>query len=96
MEFEWDEAKGRINLVKHGIAFREAVLVFLDPRRCTWRDDRQDYGESRWLTVGIVRGQAWCVVHTQRAGVTRIISARKASARERRLYAEGPIHPRPQ
>lgn len=93
-EFEWDAAKAATNIAKHGVSFEEAVAVFADPRRRTFVDDRSDYGERRSMTVGRIRGREYSVVHTQRDGAIRIISARKANPRERRYYAEGPVHPR--
>ncbi|GAA0243860.1 BrnT family toxin [Rhodanobacter caeni] len=52
MDFEWDDAKAALNLRKHGIAFEEAARVFLDPGRVDMIDDREEYGEERWLSVG--------------------------------------------
>ncbi len=88
MEFEWDQAKNRSNLAKHGIRFEEASEIFSSPV-LTWKDSRRDYGESRYVSVGRIGGLPGVVIavaHTQRARKTRIISARKANDRERNRY----------
>lgn len=91
MDFEWDDAKAALNLRKHGIAFEEAARVFLDPGRIDMLDDREEYGEERWLSIGWVDPVLLVVVHAVRGvhgEVTRIISARKANAYERAIYHE--------
>jgi uncharacterized DUF497 family protein len=86
--FEWDDEKERANLRKHGIGFSLAARIFDGPV-VTGFDDREDYGEVREVSVGMVDGVAvLVVVHTDRAGKTRIISARPATKRERRRYEE--------
>jgi uncharacterized protein len=75
MEFEWDEAKRLTNLRKHGIDF----MV---------EDDRYSYTEQRFVTFGLLQGRVVAVVHTNRDGLTRIISARKATKYEQRIYFE--------
>lgn len=98
--FEWDEAKNRLNLEKHGISFQEASLIFAGPV-LSRVDDRVDYGEVRTVSIGSIAGVVVVVVvHTSRDTQTRIISARLANRRERRLYdehlrqaAEGPEGP---
>ena len=88
MLFEWDEGKNRSNIAKHGISFERAKTIFDGP--ClTLVDDRKDYGEEREISLGLMEGIAVIVVvHTERAARTRIISARKANGREKRLYHE--------
>jgi len=54
VEFEWDQEKAEANLRKHGVAFEDAARVFLDPNRIETFDGREDYGEDRWRTVGLV------------------------------------------
>ncbi|MGH1399097.1 MAG: BrnT family toxin [Alphaproteobacteria bacterium] len=85
-EFEWDDDKNAANLTKHGISFEEAAEIFKNPVY-TKVDDRFDYGEPREISVGIL-GETIVisVVHTDREGRTRMISARKATRKERRLY----------
>ena len=95
MEFEWDAVKNRANLRKHGIDFATAVLVFADPH-IVLREDRTDEGgEPRWHALGLAGSlePLLIVVHVYREAtygkeIIRIISARKASAREGRGYFE--------
>ena len=88
MEFEWDEAKNRENIRKHGIDFGTAKGLFYRPT-LTRRDSRRDYGEDRYVSVGQVgQGALIVVVHTERGGRIRLISARPASRRERQAYYE--------
>jgi uncharacterized DUF497 family protein len=86
VHFEWDEAKSASNLRKHGIDFDDAMRVFLDPRRLIAEDQRFPYGERRLQVLGSVDGRILFVACTWRGGVCRLISARKANARERRRY----------
>ncbi len=66
MEFEWDEEKNRLNIDKHGISFEEAVLVF-DDVHLSHVDTREDYGEVREITIGMIAGTIVAVVvHTDR------------------------------
>jgi uncharacterized DUF497 family protein len=91
MDFEWDDAKAALNLRKHGMAFEDAAYVFLDSGRIDMVDDRDDYGEERWLSIGWVNPVLLVVAHTERGingDVIRIISARKANAQERAFYHE--------
>lgn len=81
--FEWDEEKNISNIRKHGIDFLDARRIF-DGFILTQIYDRVDYGEPGEVSVGMIgRIVSLAVVHTDRAGQTRIISARKASRRER-------------
>ena len=85
---EWDEGKNQSNIAKHGISFERAKTMFDGP--ClTLMDDRKDDGEEREISLGLLEGIAVIVVvHTERVERTRIISARKANGREKRLYNE--------
>ncbi|GLQ12448.1 hypothetical protein GCM10007913_43810 [Devosia yakushimensis] len=86
MPYEWDSAKNRANRLKHGISFEEAQLIFTGPV-FSWVDMRFDYGEVRTVSIGLIREVvAVTVVHTDRNGTTRIISARLANQRERAIY----------
>jgi len=87
VKFEWDEQKNRINIQKHGISFEDAKAIFEDVR-ITAVDTRQSYGEIRNISLGTIHGRICIVVYTERKGITRIISARKANQRERRRYNE--------
>lgn len=83
--YEWDEQKEWANIVKHGIDFSTATVVFLDENTFDSEDER-DYGEQRWNTIGMVDGRLLHVTYTERGDVTRIISARLAEPHERRTY----------
>ena len=85
MLFEWDEEKAALNLKKHGIDFTDAVHVFDDVYRIEWYDAAHSEFEDRYNTIGKVRDIIF-VVYTERRERTRIISARKATPRERRIY----------
>ena len=87
MEFEWDEAKRRRNLEKHGVDFAYA-LEFAWEDALVIVDDRFCYGEERRIALGMFRGRVHVVVHTVRGNVTRMIGFRRANARERRDYEE--------
>ena len=87
VKFEWDEQKNKTNINKHGINFEDAKAVFKDVR-ITAVDNRQAYGEIRKITLGKINGRICVVVYTERKGIIRFISARKANQRERRRYYE--------
>jgi uncharacterized DUF497 family protein len=88
MRFEWDARKNSLNLAKHGISFEEARLIFEGPT-VSRADDRIDYGELREISIGAISGVVVvAVVHTNREDTIRLISARLANRRERRLYHE--------
>lgn len=87
MEFEWDPEKAAANASKHNVQFSEAVTVFADPLELTISDPDHSEGEQRFLSIGISATRRLLVVaYTERAGRTRIINAREASAQERRYY----------
>lgn len=83
--FAWDEAKRRANLRKHGIDFLEAPKIF-QGLTFTAEDDREIYGERRFLTLGLLEDQVVSVAHTERRDEIRIISIRKATKHEARFY----------
>ena len=82
---EWDERKRRANLLKHGLDFADCGDVFSGPVRTTV-DDRYDYGETRFLTRGLLRGRVVVVAHTDEGGVVRVISMRKVNQHEKESY----------
>ena len=88
LEFEWDQAKARTNLAKHGVSFESATSVFRDAFALAVVDDREDYGEERILIIGMVDGQLLSVIYTERSENIRIISARRASPYEQQIYNE--------
>jgi uncharacterized protein len=85
MNFDWDEAKRKTNLNKHGLDFADANLVF-SGATLTFADDRFDYEEDRFITLGMVRGEVVVVAHMERDESVRIISMRKATKNEQKLY----------
>ena len=86
MKYEWNEIKSKSNFKKHGIKFEEAIEIFKHPV-LTVTDNRQDYGEVRECSIGMLEiDTVMVVIHTDRHGVTRIISARKANQKERQMY----------
>ncbi len=89
MEFEWDDAKNRENLRKHRFGFEAAKLVFEDLFSITVRADSDEGEEERWITLGSIGANTIIhVVFTWRGDAIRLISARKATAIERRSYEE--------
>ena len=85
--YEWDEEKNQINILKHGLSFEDAEIVFTGP--CiTFEDRRYDYGEYRYITLGILEGRVVIIAHTERGEKTRIISMRKANKHEQKIYQE--------
>ena len=88
MRFEWDTKKQFTNIRKHGIDFEDVVEI-LSGDTLMMEDDRFDYGERRFVSLGLLRGRVIYVVHTEESGLIRIISARKATKYERRIYYEG-------
>ena len=93
--FEWDEAKNQRNRQKHGVDFETAARIFADPFALSLQD-RMEGGEARWQTIGLLEGHVLLLVaHTILEGtkddgpeVIRIISARKATRKERRRYED--------
>lgn len=94
IKFQWDENKNKSNIEKHKLSFDEASKVFYDINLLTFPDNRKDYGEIRLISIGKVHLELddsviiLMVVHTDRNGYLRIISARKANALERATYAK--------
>lgn len=90
MHFEWNPIKAKKNLDKHGVSFEEASSVFYDPLAVTGADPDHSKGEERSVTFGMSSSSRLLVVaHTERGDAIRIISARIATSRERRIYEEG-------
>lgn len=85
MKIEWDPQKRSANLKKHGIDFVDAANVFEGLTK-TMSDDRDDYGEARFVTFGLLEGRVVAVVHTESADSIRVISMRKATKREEEAY----------
>lgn len=96
MKFEWDSKKAALNLNKHDVAFEVAIEAFDDPFALIAPDPSHSQHEERaWLIGESDTGQCVVVVFTLRAGghITRLISARPASRKERRVYEASKIIP---
>ncbi len=87
MDYEWDDAKREANLRKHSIDFADVPALF-EGYAVTTEDTRLPYDEPRFLTVGLLKGRAVVVAHTERGEKVRIISARKATKYEAISYFE--------
>lgn len=89
MNCVWDSIKAANNVKKHGISFEEACSVFLDPLSATGCDPDHSTSEERWLTFGrSSHGHLLVVSHTDHRDTIRIISARRCTASERKLYED--------
>jgi hypothetical protein len=86
MTYEWNDAKNQLNIRNHGIDFLDVPSMFQHPM-VTFLDQRRDYDEDRWVGIGILRTLVVVVVFTERGTDTmRIISARKATRNEEKIY----------
>ncbi len=88
MQFEWDEDKNIKNIKRHGIDFETATRVFADPYRIEKYDEKHSDDEDRYITIWEINGTAYVVmvVYTERGKTIRMVSARKATNRERKAY----------
>lgn len=91
MRFEWDEKKNAINKTKHKISFETAAYVFEDPEYIEMYDFEHSIEEDRYIAIGRV-GDILFVVFTERKDAIRLISARRATEAERRLYYDQDIN----
>lgn len=87
MKFTWDEAKRLANIEKHGIDFADVPPMF-DGDVLTIEDNRFEYGETRYITFGLLNYRVIVVAHTEEDDLIRIISARKATINEEKRYFE--------
>ncbi len=88
MEFEWDREKATANYKKHGVSFEEAAFAFFDENAVELFDDINSEDETRYQLVGISKTRLIFVAYTARAEKIRIISARKANAKQVKIYNE--------
>jgi hypothetical protein len=88
MQFAWDEAKRKANIIKHGIDFADAKTVFAGAT-FTIEDNRFVYDEHRFITLGMLKGMVVVIAHTEQDDIIRIISIRKATKHEQKIYFEG-------
>lgn len=87
MQYEWDDAKEQANLAKHGMAFSE-VVAFDWNTAMQAVDERADYGETRWIALGLIGTRVHVLIYTRREQAIRVISLRKANRREVRRYEQ--------
>ena len=85
MRFTWHELKRQVTLRRHGLDFAQAEQVFAGPT-FTFEDDREDYGEQRWVTLGLLGDRVIVIVHTETEDEIRVISMREANKNERLLF----------
>jgi hypothetical protein len=90
LTFEWDEVKSKVNLQKHKVSFEEGKTIFNDTFLFTFPDNVHSSNEDRFINIGLsANGLILVLTHTERQDTIRIISCRKATARERKFYEEG-------
>jgi uncharacterized DUF497 family protein len=88
MKFQWDESKNQSNLIKHGFDFADAYRIFNLPM-VVELDERENYGEDRFVAIGLLDGRVVVIVYTEPDAQTiRIISLRKALSYERKYYEQ--------
>lgn len=93
MDFEWNTDKADKNIRKHGVSFQDAVTVFQDPLSLTYPDMDHSTDEDRFLIIGLSSsGDVLVISHTFRNDSVRIISARKATKKERNFYEQESAH----
>ncbi len=88
MEFEWDKEKAKANYRKHGVSFQEAALAFFDENAIELFEDSNSHEEIRYQLIGISQARLIFVAYTARDEKIRIISARKANAKQIKIYNE--------
>ncbi|MEO8072083.1 MAG: BrnT family toxin [Acidobacteriota bacterium] len=88
IEFEWDPEKEKANFSKHGVSFEEAALAFFDDNAVELYDEKNSEEEIRYQIIGISNTRLLFVPYTERNEKIRIISARKATAKQIRIYNE--------
>ncbi|MGD0283401.1 MAG: BrnT family toxin [Dissulfurispiraceae bacterium] len=87
MQFQWDRVKAKKNKTKHKVSFDEAITVFYDPLSATFDDLDHSFDEQRFVTIGhSSHGRLLVVAHTERGKIIRIVSARAATAHERKRH----------
>ncbi len=87
MRYIWDPGKRQSNLLKHGFDFGDAEIVFNGPT-FTYEDDRYNYGEQRWITLGFLKGLFVAIAHTETQSEIRIISMRGGTKYEQSIFFE--------
>jgi len=89
MKFEWDPRKAKLNLRKHGVSFEEATMALRDPLSVTAPDLTHSSAEYRFVTFALSsKGKLLTISHTERGESIRLITARKSTKQERKIYEE--------
>ncbi len=88
MKFSWDKKKRKENIKKHGLDFEDAMIIFSGVT-LTLEDDRNFYGEQRFITIGMLQSIIVVIAHTEDNNDIRVISMRKATKNEQKLYFKG-------
>jgi hypothetical protein len=88
LRFDWDEAKAKANLAKHGVSFEEATEAFRDAFGLELLDDRFDYGEERFILIAMARLRLLTVVYAEHGDIVRLISAWPSTRTEQDAYFE--------
>ncbi|HEY53636.1 MAG TPA: BrnT family toxin [Caldilineae bacterium] len=87
LRFEWNISKAEKNIKKHRVSFEEAATIFDDPMFITFIDQEHSIDEERYITIGLSNSaRLLMIAHTDRNGLIRIISARKATKKEQLFY----------
>ena len=87
LKFEWNEKKAHVNLKKHGVSFEEGATIFNDPEIATIFDPDHSKDEERYISIGTsIQGNLLVIVHTECEERIRLISCRKATNTERKVY----------
>jgi hypothetical protein len=89
LKFEWDERKNAVNIMKHGVSFEDAKLIFYDPKCIEIYDCGHSLHEDRWRLIGLSGYNILTVIFTEKDGFYRIISASKADKKEEEVYFYG-------
>lgn len=87
VKFTWDEKKRKTNILNHGFDFIDAKEIF-EGVTLTFEDSRFDYGEERFVTLGLLKGVIIVIAHTEKGNDIRVISMRKATKNEQKIYFE--------
>jgi uncharacterized protein len=88
LKFDWNKYKAKDNFDRHGVSFEMAKEVFRDPFAVEFLDNRHDYGEERFVIIGMVAAHILYVAYTERQDLIRIISARRATKHEQETYLQ--------
>ncbi len=89
IDFEWDDVKAESNFAKHRISFDDEIAASADPAIVIVATIREEDGEDRFKAIGRIGDRVFTIVYTERNEVKRLISARRANAKEEKRYGDG-------